>query len=96
MDFFIGHPLRVVVVAAFFLIVGLLSGKRADGVWGRAALPCYIVTLIWMAYAVWEYLVSRDGADIRVDLLIIYPILIVVSVLAPIISFRRARRYTMQ
>ena len=92
MDFFIGHPSRVLFVAVFFVLVALLSGKRADGIWGKATLPCYGAALVWMAYALWEYLVSREGADIRVDLLIIYPILIIVSVLAPILSFRLARR----
>lgn len=91
MDMLVEHPGRILIVAAFYVFAGLLSGKRGDGVWGRAARPCYFVALLWAALAIWEYIVTREGANSRVDLMILYPLLLVVSVVAPILSFRRAR-----
>lgn len=89
MDFLVGHPGRIVVIAILFILAGFVFG-RGVGAWSRGARPCYFAALLWSVYAVWEYVVTREGADIRVDLLLIYPVLLIVSLVTLIMSLRRA------
>jgi|GEM_PF-1508007 len=77
-------------IAAAALIVGLLF------VWGwrrRRSWPLLLAAVLWIGYALWEAGVQwfTPEADIRVDLLVIYPLLAIVTVLA-LLSLRRARR----
>ena len=81
--FFVGKPLNIMFVSAVLLL----------GVWGLRATPfglrrrgglLLIAGLAWLAYALWEWIVLRmtPEADIRVDLLIIWPVLGVLTVWA--------------
>ena len=51
-------------------------------------------TVLWVAYTGWEITVSEDRADanIRIDLLVIYPVLAVLTVLAVWSGWRTSRR----
>jgi hypothetical protein len=53
-----------------------------------------VAAVLWVAYAGWEITVSEDRADanIRIDLLVIYPVLAVLTVLAVWSGWRATRR----
>jgi hypothetical protein len=65
--------------------IALLSATALALLWrstrSRTAL---VAAVLWVAYAGWEITVSEDRADanIRIDLLVIYPVLTVLTVLA--------------
>lgn len=73
-QFFIAHPERIAALATMFfvafLILTLVKNYRC---W-----PLLINTGLWTAFALWEWsiLAFSNDANIRVDLLIIYPILL--------------------
>ena len=48
----------------------------------------------WMGYALWELLVQwrTPGADIRFDLVVIYPLLLIATTIAMLALWRRARK----
>jgi hypothetical protein len=79
----VGHPLHILAVALAFLAGdGLL--QASGGSHRRSSRPLLIASLGWMGYAAWEWLimVRTPEADIRVDLLIIWPALGLLSVWA--------------
>jgi len=61
----------------------------------RLVMSC---SLLWIAYAIWEYRVKiwaeNEIAPIRVDLLLIYPVLTLLSVCATIALWRWRRAAT--
>ena len=88
MDFFVWHPGRVAVVAAAFgLAAAMLAllGRSSPRVRGW---PMFAAAALWGLYALWEGLALEKRWNIRVDLFLIYPVLLVVSVAAPFLSFR--------
>ena len=61
----------------------------------RRARSAAVATLLWLAYAVYETLMAMrvlcsGDCNIRVDLLLAYPVLLVVSLVALWRAFRRA------
>ena len=83
---FVAWPWLAVLPAALFLALYFRSGR------GFAATTA----VIWLLYAVYEYGMRRrwlcsGECNIRVDLLLIYPILLVLSA-AAIVSVRKARK----
>jgi hypothetical protein len=83
---FIASPwLALVPAAAFLLLYGRSGSKRA-----------LVTALAWGAYAVYEYGMKRrwlctGECNIRVDLLLLYPILLVMCSMA-VVGVLRARR----
>ena len=86
---FIGKPLRSAAVAAVFLV--LYAAMRR---WGAGPHPTsrwpLAAAVAWLAYAAWEWLilVRTPEANIRIDLLVIYPALAVISLWALFRSVR--------
>ena len=80
----IDHPWLALLVATALALVwrSCLS---------RTAL---VAAVLWVAYAAWEITVSehRLDANIRIDLLVIYPLLAVLTVLAVWSGWRARRR----
>lgn len=80
---FVGKPLTIAVVASVFL-VGFLA-LRASA-FGAARHPRMLLTAAaaWLVYAAWEWLVQArtPEANIRVDLLVIWPVLAILSLWA--------------
>lgn len=76
-------PVLVLVPAMALLALGL---------WSRSRVTLTAAGL-WLAYLVWELIVSEDrpDANIRIDLLVIYPVLVVMTA-AGCWTGRRARR----
>ena len=71
----IWHPERIAAVAGvlFILYLVLRSLRRFR------ALPMLISAGVWAVYAPWEWYCKVKGYDIRVDLLLICPALIIVT-----------------
>ena len=73
---FIEFPLAALVIAALF----------AAGWWTRGTRPMMLAAICWAAYSAYEYKMQTDWCtgecNIRVDLLLFYPILLLVSALA--------------
>jgi hypothetical protein len=64
---FVWHPGRALLVAGGLLLIALLfrSGRR----------PLLLATAAWILFAGQEFAAWRERSDIRVDLLITWPIL---------------------
>jgi hypothetical protein len=77
---FVGEPLNIAAVAAAFLALGLAKRLLAIGQSRHARWPL-AAAIAWAAYAAWEWLVlvKTPEANIRVDLLLIYPALALLS-----------------
>lgn len=80
---FVGKPLTILAVAVLF-VVGFLALRGGSQASGRNPTPLLTAAGAWAAYATWEWLVKvrTPEADIRVDLLVIWPVLLVVSLWA--------------
>ncbi|WP_251977548.1 hypothetical protein [Salinicola avicenniae] len=80
---FVGQPLAIFAVAAAFLAAFLVLRRTA---FGRRRHPrgLLIAALAWGLYAAWEVLVlwQTPEANIRVDLLLLWPALGLVSLWA--------------
>ena len=84
MDFlaklFVGKPLAILVVAVLIVVA------HAFLRWGAKGRPASNALLVaaagWVLYAAWEWLVTvrTPEADIRVDLLLIRPVLGLLSI----------------
>ena len=78
--FFVEQPLHIVVVAALCLLVWGLAQRRPRER-SRHDNSLLLSAIAWFFYAVWEWVVvtMTPEANIRVDLLIIWPILTILT-----------------
>jgi hypothetical protein len=88
----VGQPLTILAVAAAFCAAYLALRFR----WPRLAphpLPLLAAATAWALYAVWEGLVLllTPEANIRVDLLLIWPLLGILSLWSLLRAFRSRR-----
>ena len=79
--FFVNKPLHIAGIAALFLAGFLVLRFTAAGE-GKHPGALLVPTLAWGVYALWEFLVTKKtpDADIRVDLLVLWPVLLILSV----------------
>ena len=87
--FFVQQPLHILAVALvhFVLWAAVRFGKI------RAVRPgnaIRVPALAWLAYAAWEWLVliETPEANIRVDLMVIWPLLLILTIWAMVRAFR--------
>jgi hypothetical protein len=81
-------PLNIVIVAAVF---GILYAVRRITAGAECHTGLLLVAVVgWLLYAAWEWLVMTrtPEANIRVDLLLIWPVLLVLSVWGLIRAFK--------
>ena len=85
----VGKPLNILAIAGVFLVI-CEARRRANGGRQRDSLWPIAAAIAWATYAAWEWLVlaRTPEANIRVDLLIIWPILAVLSAWAILRVFR--------
>lgn len=81
---FVGAPLIALLLGGVFTVLYIRRRKRT----------ALATALLWSAYGVYEYaiklqVICPEGCNIRVDLLLIYPLLAVFSVIALVVFFRR-------
>jgi hypothetical protein len=83
------QPENILAVAALFLIAYCVAQFTHQGSHRHPRL-LLVATIAWAAYAAWEWLtlVSTPEANIRVDLLIIWPVLAMLSSWALFRAFR--------
>lgn len=89
MGIFAGYPWLILIPIALFAIIALLARARF----------AFIVTLLWVVYGIYEWLMfarilCSGDCNIRMDLLFIYPVLLLLSlttliVYAPRIFLKR-------
>jgi hypothetical protein len=87
----VGRPFRIAAVAACLIAgYGLVRASRYGP--SRKPGPLLVAAAAWLVYAGWEWLVvaRTPEANIRVDLLVIWPVLAVLSAWALWKSSRRA------
>jgi len=86
---FVGKPLNILVVAVVFLAAHLALRFTALGI-TRHRRPLLIASTAWGLYAAWEWLVQvrTPEANIRVDLLVMWPVLAIISAWALFRTFR--------
>lgn len=77
------RPLAILLVAAAHGLAWALLRATAVGRVPRANVV-WVLALLWLAYAAWEWLVlvRSPEANIRVDLLLIWPILALATIWA--------------
>ncbi len=75
------RPLNILIVAAVFFIVLLVVRYTPIGE-GRHASALLVPVVGWVVYAAWEWMVMTrtPEANIRVDLMVNWPVLLVLSV----------------
>ncbi|GEM_PF-899378 len=76
---FIGKPQNILIVSVFFMVLNLVfqfMENKSKHHYGALL----IVSLSWATYAAWEWTIKikTPEANIRVDLLIIWPILAII------------------
>ena len=80
---FVGQPLNVAAVGAVLLVGFLVMRASAFGA-SRHPRMLLVGAAGWLLYAAWEWLVvtKTPGTNIRVDLLIIWPALAILTLWA--------------
>jgi hypothetical protein len=87
MDIFIRAPWLAFAVGAIFFAIKGSARSRA----------VITTAVVWFFYGVYEYLMHfrvlcSGECNIRVDLLLIYPVLLILSIVAIVASFKRSQR----
>ena len=87
----VGNPLTILFVAGLFVTAFFLMRSSRFGE-DRQPRSLLVPAGAWTIYAAWEWLVfvKTPEANIRVDLLVIWPILLIISVWFALRSFKRA------
>lgn len=90
---FLGRPLAILAVAAAFALLAAVAATNWTAIPKRPR-PLWIAAGAWALYAAWEWLVLKRSPDanIRFDLLMIWPILAGVSVWGLLASLRSSLR----
>jgi len=85
-SFLVGRPLHILAIAALFLAAYALRRAMSRGAGGLL-----VAAGAWTLYAAWEWLVQlrTPDADIRVDLLVIWPVVGLLSAWAVLRALRR-------
>ncbi len=86
---FVGKPLHILAAAVLFLVGHLVLSMTAVAS-GRRSRGLLVAAGAWALYAAWEWLVRvrTPVANIRVDLLVIWPVVAVVSAWGLFRAFR--------
>ncbi len=92
MDFFVWRPDRIAAVAGAFLSLAVAVAVLARFDRRFRSWPLLAAAALWALYAPYESWAHRKGWNIRVDLLLFYPILLAVSIAALVGSYRWKRR----
>jgi len=86
---FVGKPLNIFIVAAVFFLVYLIVKFVVNSASIHSS-PFFVITIAWGVYAAWEWLVLTQSpeANIRVDLLVIWPLLAILMLWQTVRVFR--------
>ena len=86
---FVGKPVSILTVAAVFFAAYFVQRYIGFGS-DRHPRSLLVVTISWAVYAAWEWLIlSRTPeANIRVDLILILPTLLIISIWFTVRAFK--------
>ena len=86
---FVGKPLNILALAVLFFAGHLALRFTAPGI-SRHLRSMLIASAAWGLYAAWEWMVQikTPEANIRVDLLMMWPVLAIISTWAVFRAFR--------
>ena len=86
----VGSPLIIFSVAGLFAAAFYLM-RRSRFAAGRQPKSLLVPAGAWTIYAAWEWLVlvKSPEANIRIDLLVIWPVLLIISVWFTVRAFKR-------
>ena len=84
--FLITHPERIAAIATIFVVAFIILWRIKN----HKSWSLLTNAILWTAFALWEWLilVNTPEANIRFDLLIIYPVLFVSTIWGIIAVFR--------
>ena len=90
---FVGKPQNILAVAAVFLLLFVILRLYSAGT-SQHNYSALIASIAWGLYAIWEWLVlvTTPEANIRIDLLALWPVLGILSVWAIYSALRRMFR----
>jgi hypothetical protein len=85
----VGKPLNILAIAVVCLAIHFLNRLNVIRS-GRHPRALLVVAAAWAVYAAWEWLVvtRTPDANIRVDLLVIWPTILIISIWFGIRAFR--------
>lgn len=86
MDLFVGKPELILAVSGIFFFAYFLIRLLGRKLPSMLAWPLLMPAIAWTLFAVWEMYCTLQQYNIRVDLFLIYPFLIVVTFLGFIVS----------
>jgi hypothetical protein len=88
-NIFVGQPKVELGIGVIFLITYFLTRNKPN----LRAKSLIMPAALWLIWAVWEWSILRFSpeANIRVDLLIILPVVLIVSILRIIMLFRKPK-----
>ena len=90
---FVGRPIPILAIAAVFLAAYIVLRRTRLGS-DSHPWPLLVAAAAWTVYAAWEWLIliRTPEANIRVDLIVIWPLLLIVSICFPVRVFRQVAR----
>ncbi|HHP7233349.1 MAG TPA: hypothetical protein ACFCUC_01865 [Desulfobacterales bacterium] len=88
----VGKPLNILPVAVFFS-AGFLGLRFTTLGMARHPRALVIPSVAWALYAAWEWLVQikTPEANIRVDLMLTWPVVLIISIWFAIKAFRQVK-----
>ena len=91
MSVFVWEPWLAVVVG---ILIGAIAYLTTKGSTKKTKMmrSLYLPAVLWLIYAAWEFYAKMQGANIRIDLLVIYPLLVTVTTIGFILWFIGMRR----
>lgn len=86
---FVGQPMMLLAIAALFFI-GYFFTRNNPNLRAKALLA---PAALWLLWAMWEWGILRFSpeANIRVDLLLIFPLALIVSAAGIVMLFRKGK-----
>jgi hypothetical protein len=86
-DFIIGHPERALATVFIFLGLGFLS--RLLGAPAASSRVLWVPATAWALFSAMEWEANREGAYIRLDLLITWPGIWLITLVSAVFWFYR-------
>lgn len=91
MSIFVWNPWLAVIVGVLIGAIAYLTTKEFTKK-TKMMRSLYLPAILWLIYAAWEFYARIQGANIRIDLLVIYPILVTVTIIGFVLWFIGMRR----
>lgn len=91
MSVFVWKPWLAAVIGLLIGAIACLTTKKFTKK-TKMMKSLYLPAVLWLIYAAWEFYAKMQGANIRIDLLVIYPLLVTVTTIGFALWFLGIRR----